>query len=180
MAGATGPAVVGGPPGPKRPGLLAWAKKHKTAAAAGLGGVGLAALYLIQKGRANAASDTTDSSGQMSATTQGTGQPASFDGGGSDDSAAFQQLSDQLTGIGTQLSNIGQNQNPSPSPSGTNFYQLAKSVLEKNGNKNPSKREIDRERRRLLQVLGGATKGKLITEKIPNPPRVHKPVKTRK
>lgn len=177
MAGATGPAIVpGGPPGPKKPGLMAWAKKNKGMAAAAVAGLGLGGFVLFKRNQANAGADTGTASDQTAATTQGTGTPANFDGGGSDDSQAFQQLSDQLSGLGQQLTSITAGQNPPPA-TGTNFYQLARSVLQKNGNKTPSKKEIDRERRRLLQVLGPAkAKGKLISEKLPP---VHKPTPTR-
>jgi hypothetical protein len=143
-------AMPAGPPAVKKPGVSDWARKHKGLAAGGALGAGAGGYLLYRRNQASsAAADAADTSATTTTGT-GSGAPAAYDGG-SGGSGGYDQLESQLGTLQTQLSTLTQAKNPPP---GVNFYQMAKQLLEKRGSKDPSKQQIERERRRLIRVLG--------------------------
>jgi hypothetical protein len=143
--------VPAGPPGPpRRPGLVAWAKKNPAlaAAAAAAGGLGLWVLH-----KRSVANTPADTAGADATNTPAGTIPGQFDGSGTTD--PFGTVEQQIGDLQAQLGRFTAGQNPAPAP-GLNFWQLARQILIKRGEKNPTQAEIGKERRRLIRLLGPA------------------------
>jgi len=127
---------------------VAWARKNPALAAGGAAGAGLAGFVLYKRNQANAPADTA---GDTAAA--GIGPPAAFTGGGGDPVGEFEQ---QLASLQSQIGAITAATTPTQPQKAFSLYALARSILQRSGNANPTPQQIARERRRLLRVLGPA------------------------
>jgi hypothetical protein len=152
------------PPAGRGPGIVAWARRNPALAAGGAAGAGLIGFILYKRNQANAPADTADTG----AAAGSIGPPAAFGdaGGGGDPYAEFGQ---QLASLQGQLSAITTATNPTQPQKAFSFYQLAREILQRSGIANPSKKQIDRERAKLLRTLGPAPRSPVKPQ--PNPHR---------
>ncbi len=149
----TTPAGPAGPP-PRGPGrLMAWARRNPALAAAAAAAGGLGLWMLHKRSQANTPADTA---GADTTNTPAGTIPGQFDGTGTSD--PFGTVEQQIGDLQAQLGRFTAGQNPAPAP-GFSFWQLARQILVKRGEANPTPAQIGRERRRLIRLLGPAPAG---------------------
>jgi hypothetical protein len=144
-----GPPV---PPGAKKPGkFAAWVKKNPALAAGGAAGAGLLGFLLLRRNAQNAPSDLATPPDQATPADGTAAGPGIFaDGSGSD---PFGTLDAQLQALTGQLAASTAANNPPPGHSQFSIYAQAKKILQETGNKNPSQKQIFRERDRIINQL---------------------------